>query len=58
MSTLGGSGVREGVGDLQEEESGGDEADGISLKRTRLIKTFIKINFISPSRPSSSAGAT
>ena len=32
MSTLGGSGVREGVGDLQKEESSGDKADGVGLK--------------------------
>ena len=35
MSTLGGSGVREGVGDLQEEESGGDKADGVGLKKDK-----------------------
>ena len=35
MSTLGGSGVREGVGDLQEEESSGDEADGVGLKANK-----------------------
>ena len=36
--------IREGVGDLEEQKSGGDEADGISLKLARLINTFIYIN--------------
>ena len=37
--------IGEGVGDLEEQKSGGDEADGISLKRTRIINTFMKMNF-------------
>ena len=36
--------IGEGVGDLEEQKSGGDEADGIGLKWTRLIITFMKIN--------------
>ena len=33
--------IREGVGDLEEQKSGGDEADGISLQWTSLINTFM-----------------
>ena len=33
--------IGEGVGDLEEQKSGGDEADGISLKWTSSINTFM-----------------
>ena len=36
MSALGGSSLGEGVGDLQEEKTGGDQADGVGLKRRNL----------------------
>ena len=32
--------VGEGVGDLEEQKSGGDEADGIGLKWATLINTY------------------
>ena len=34
--------IREGVGDLEEQKSGGDEADGIGLKWARLINISCK----------------
>ena len=36
MSALGGSSLGEGVGDLQEEEAGGDQADGVGLERRNV----------------------
>ena len=33
--------IGEGVGDLEEQKSGGDEADGISLQWTSLMNTFL-----------------
>ena len=33
--------IGEGVGDLEEQKSGGDEADGIGLKWTSSINTFM-----------------
>ena len=44
MRGLGRLRIGEGVGDLEEQKSGGDEADGIRLKWTWLINTFIYVN--------------
>ena len=33
--------IRERVGDLEEQKSGGDETDGIGLKWARLKNTFM-----------------
>ena len=37
VSALGGSSLREGVGDLQKEESSGDKADGVGLKTDKYM---------------------
>ena len=42
VSALGRSGVGEGVGDLQEEKTGGDQADGVGLKMRNCQKLMAK----------------
>ena len=53
MSALGGSSLREGVGDLQVEKTGGDETDSVALNENKVsVGLQTKLARRSPSRPS------